>query len=74
MKKLFLWVIFGLCFMVAPSARAMNLDQDAARIPVQNHGRIKPLSAFAQETVQFISGRKSWQGQSAVNLLLTHAA
>ncbi|MBF0478233.1 MAG: cytochrome c biogenesis protein CcsA [Candidatus Omnitrophica bacterium] len=73
MKKSVVFFAVLLSFLSISSAYAVNLDRDGGRIPIQNHGRIKPLAAFAQETLQFISGKKHWHGQSALNLLLVNS-
>ena len=46
--------------------------ETAEGIPVQHHGRIKPFSAFAQETLQLISGKTRWHGQTATALFLAN--
>ncbi len=47
-----------------------STNQIAARIPIQNNGRIKSLEAFARETLELISGKEKWEKKSALTLLL----
>ncbi len=42
-----------------------NAAGNIGGIPIQHHGRIKPFSAFAQETLQFVSGKSNWHRQDA---------
>ena len=39
------------------------------QIAVQDRGRIKPLDTFATESLQFITGNRTWKGMSAVEVL-----
>ncbi len=40
-------------------------------LPVQDAGRIKPLDTFARESLQLIYGRRSYEGKSALDIVLT---
>lgn len=40
------------------------------RIAIQNRGRIKPLDTFASESLQFVTGKKSWKGKGPVECLV----
>ncbi len=65
-RKILLLCLF--CLLAVPCQAAVS--GDIALIPVQNHGRIKPFSAFAHDTLQFISGKDAWQGQNATEFLM----
>lgn len=39
-------------------------------VPIQNRGRIKPLDTFASESLQFVTGKKTWKGKDAVECLV----
>ncbi|MBI4040516.1 MAG: cytochrome c biogenesis protein CcsA [Deltaproteobacteria bacterium] len=40
-------------------------------IPIQQGGRIKPLDTFAREVVQTVTGKSSFQGMPAIDLLFS---
>ena len=40
-------------------------------LPVQNGGRVKPFITFAEETLQLIHGKKSYEKQGALRILTT---
>ncbi len=67
-KKMFLLGL--LCFLTLPCLASASVDS-IALIPIQNHGRIKPFSAFAHDTLQFISGKDTWHGQNAADFLMS---
>ncbi len=39
-------------------------------IPIQHHGRIKPLDSFARQTLKFVMGSESWGKKPAIAVLL----
>ena len=41
-----------------------------SQIAIQNRGRIKPFDTFASESLQFITGKKTWNGKGAVECLV----
>lgn len=47
---------------------------EVARIPVQSGGRLKPMDSFAREIVLFMTGSRSFQGWSPMELLLSWIA
>ena len=65
-------IIRSLCvsLMLVCAGGLAHAWDNAEGIPIQHHGRIKPFSAFAQETLQLISGKSSWHGQTATALFL----
>jgi cytochrome c-type biogenesis protein CcsB len=66
LKKIIVTFVFVLA---AASAAIANINE----IPIQHHGRVKPFAAFAQETLQLISGKTAWQGQDAVTFILSNS-
>ncbi len=67
-KSILTTVITLLLLLLAGGAGAFDLGV----IPIQHHGRVKPFSAFAQETLQFISGKNTWHGQNAVDFFVVN--
>ena len=50
---------------------AAQIDGDAvAQLPILHNGRIKPLDSLARETLLFISGKRSQEGLSPLQLYL----
>ncbi len=45
--------------------------ETARRLPVQHHGRVKPLDSFARETVDRLTGAPRWKGQDPMKTLLS---
>ena len=68
MKK----IIFAACIglLLALNSYPVSACTQSEGIAIQHHGRIKPFAAFAQETLQLISGKDHWQGQTATALFL----
>ncbi len=57
--------------LLASPCFAASDPSDAARsISIQNNGRVKPFEAFARQTVELITGRESWNKESAVKLMI----
>ncbi len=50
---------------------AMSLSQALDEIPIQNAGRIKPFSTFAQESLQLIYGKSKYNGKDATEIVFT---
>lgn len=69
MKKIFSTIFVLTLLLGAGTAFASG---NAGSIPIQHHGRIKPFAAFAQETLQMISGKDSWHGQKAADFILAN--
>ncbi len=44
-----------------------------ALIPIQENGRVKPLNTFARESVRFVTGHESLDGQNALGTVLDWA-
>jgi cytochrome c-type biogenesis protein CcsB len=57
-----IWLpLLAACCIASPAAIAEKLDfTDASRIVIQSGGRKKPLDTFATETLQSISGRRTY--------------
>ena len=44
---------------------------DAAKfIPIQHNGQVKSFDSFSRQTVELITGKETWQHQSAVSVIL----
>ncbi|MSR78412.1 MAG: cytochrome C biogenesis protein [Candidatus Omnitrophica bacterium] len=75
---------FILCFFLLSSFFSLPSSAHAGlsdtidildRIPIQHNGRVKPFQSFAQETSLHITGRKSYEGIPATQLVwnwITH--
>ncbi len=61
----------GFVLPLQPMARPLGL---IGIIPVQHEGRLKPLDAFARETLRAVSGKESWNKKSALEFFLGFAA
>ncbi|MBF0618824.1 MAG: cytochrome c biogenesis protein CcsA [Candidatus Omnitrophica bacterium] len=59
-------VLMGMVLFSGQAWAGLNVGE----IPIQHHGRIKPFSAFAQETLQYITGKKRWHGEGASLFLI----
>ncbi|MBF0593630.1 MAG: cytochrome c biogenesis protein CcsA [Candidatus Omnitrophica bacterium] len=70
MKKIFLTVLLILSSLF--SLQSVSASQGLGDIPIQNHGRIKPFTAYARESLQFVSGKDHWRGQDAVSFLIVN--
>lgn len=57
-----------LIFTFAPDASCAEpaWAEKLAKIPVQQGGRVKPFETFAREALLYVTGKTSWQKQSAV--------
>ncbi len=65
-----IFLIFFL-FFIATSSQALEWDFSVIReIPILDQGRIKPFDTFARESVQMITGKKSFEKQDPVQTLL----
>jgi cytochrome c-type biogenesis protein CcsB len=60
----------SLLFLTILACNVASASGNGGGIPIQHHGRIKPFSAFAQDTLQLVSGKSSWQGQNAADFIL----
>lgn len=72
-------LLLSVSFGLGQPAAAAPVIQEVAEIevgliPTQSGGRIKPLRTFAQDTVLFITGSKSFQGASALRLIFSWLA
>ena len=63
-------ILFVTCAAFSPAAGAAEISLETARtIPIQHNGRIKPLDAFARQTVKLLSGGENWQKKPALRVL-----
>ncbi|OGQ17253.1 MAG: hypothetical protein A3B70_06705 [Deltaproteobacteria bacterium RIFCSPHIGHO2_02_FULL_40_11] len=73
MKKYF-WIFLILLLstlLFSTSGHTQHLSFEHLKsLPIQQGGRVKPLDTFAREIVQTVTGKSSFQGQSAIQLLL----
>ena len=67
-------VVFGLIYSLngwsAPEQRIGFDYGPLGSIAIQQRGRIKPLDTFATESLQFITGKREWQGKGAIECLV----
>ncbi|MCG3176670.1 MAG: Cytochrome c biogenesis protein CcsA [Candidatus Omnitrophica bacterium] len=67
-------LVLVLCLAATLASVAVALrpsDRDAAAgIPIQHGGRIKPLDAYARQTLELVSGRERWQRRTALSVVL----
>lgn len=52
-------------------AHAEDVGTPLESLPIQDNGRIKPFGTFAQEALQLIYGKKSFQDKSATEVVFT---
>jgi cytochrome c-type biogenesis protein CcsB len=57
------------CALLAGCAAEPVPDAERSRAVLHN-GRVKPLEAYARQTVKLLSGRESWGGRPAIALVL----
>lgn len=65
-----LGLILGMAFTLTSCREKADPSDPAKFIPVQHNGRIKPLDSFARQTVEFITSKEKWHGQSPTATLL----
>jgi len=53
----------------APAKRAGFAWQAASLIAIQDRGRFKPLETFAEESVLFVTGKRSWNKMCPIEVL-----
>jgi ABC-type transport system involved in cytochrome c biogenesis permease subunit len=56
-------VYLGIVMNPGPSPGKMHMD-DLARVPILDHGRIKPLDTLARVNLMIISGRQTYRDES----------
>ncbi len=76
MKKFSLALFVLLCLAIPASVpcHAATAWEEAKAIPIQHNGRIKPLDAFARQTLKLISERESFKAKQATVFLLEQLA
>ena len=66
----FLLLVSGLVLSTAPSLWASSVVSEEIKfIAIQHNGRVKPLDAFARQTLKIIAGRETWRKQPAISVL-----
>jgi cytochrome c-type biogenesis protein CcsB len=70
LKTLLTLGLVGGTLAVIPSQASAFDVSDVERLAIQDGGRIKPFDTFAKESVQLITGTKSYQGKNATELVL----
>jgi cytochrome c-type biogenesis protein CcsB len=63
--------LFSLCFAVLGLTAHADLGTPLESIPIQDAGRLKPFGTFAQESLQLIYGKRSFQDKSATEVVFT---
>lgn len=54
-----------------PAQASSVVDQTIGSIAIQAGGRVKPLDTFARESLQLLYGKTTFNGKSAVEILMT---
>ena len=57
-----------LFFMMSP---AMAVRDSVKFLAIQNGGRLKPFDTFAKESLQLLHGKRSLEGRSAIDVIMT---
>lgn len=57
--------------LFASVASATELTDGLKLLPVQDLGRLKPFDTFARESLHLVYGKKTYNGRSAVDVVLT---
>ncbi len=60
------WILF---FFYAPLAFAQSYTYES--LPIQDAGRVKPLITVAQESLQLIHGKSTYEGKPALDIFTT---
>ena len=63
--------LFCVLNLLGPSANAGASTAVLGELAVQDAGRLKPFDTFARETLQLIHGRQTYNGRSAVEVVMT---
>jgi len=61
--------LFPLLAFAGPQARPGFQYDQIGSIAIQDRGRVKPLDTFAAESLLYITGKRSWEGLSATEVL-----
>ncbi|MFM8314375.1 MAG: hypothetical protein ACKOA8_08830, partial [Deltaproteobacteria bacterium] len=69
-RLLFFIILFPLVLFGSVEDRPGFNFESLGQIAIQHRGRIKPLDTFASESLQFVTGKKSWKGKGAVECLV----
>jgi len=64
-------LLLSLSVHAKPQARPGFDWSQVSLIAIQDRGRVKPLDTFAAESVQYVTGKKSWEGLSATEVLFS---
>src|SRR5258708_7742550 len=72
MKRL-IWSLGLLLLATASNAEPLSRPnfqwEPLEKIGIQDHGRVKPFHTFATESVQYITGSRTWKGMSATEVV-----
>lgn len=68
-RKIFALFCLVLWLSVLGGCARLLSPAGAKYTPVQHNGRVKPFDSFARQTVKFITGRETWNRQSAMALV-----
>lgn len=63
-------LILALSLLTGPLALA-DVGKPLESLPIQDAGRVKPFATFAQESLQLIYGKKTYEGKSATEVVFT---
>lgn len=69
MKKISL--LLALIFSFSVNAKALDVGERLRALPVQADGRIKPFDTFAQEMLEVVYGKKTYEKREAFEIILT---
>jgi cytochrome c-type biogenesis protein CcsB len=69
MKKISL--LLALIFSFSLNAKALDVGERLRALPVQADGRIKPFDTFAQEMLEVVYGKKTFEKREAFEIILT---
>jgi len=54
-----------------PAKASSDIDKTIGSIAIQAGGRVKPLDTFARESLQLLYGKSTFNGKSAIEILMT---
>lgn len=71
MKAILFLILFPLLAFGRPESRPGFQWEAIRAIAIQDRGRVKPLDTFATESLLYITGKRSWEGLSATEVLFS---
>ncbi len=63
-------IVILACLLLSSCTSTPSYLSAAKQIPIQHNGRIKSFEAFSRSTVQWITGKQTWQKKQAVQVVL----